>query len=133
MGIPIIGDIIGVVGNVIEKVIPDKSKAAEMKHEIAMSLVNSDLAQMAINKEEAAHPSVFVSGWRPAVGWVCVVALFFNYILSPLVNWACAIWYPTVILPSLDISELLTLLFGLLGMGTLRSYDKAKGTARHKI
>lgn len=133
MGIPIIGDIIGVVGKVIEKVIPDKTKAAEMKHEIAMSLVNSDLAQMSINKEEASHPSVFVSGWRPAVGWVCVAALFFNYILSPIINWGCAIWYPEILLPNLDISELMTLLFGLLGMGSLRSYDKSQGTARHKI
>lgn len=133
MGLPIIGDIIGVVGNVIEKIVPDKGKAAEMKHEIAMSLVSSDLGQMAINQQEASHPNVFVSGWRPAVGWVCVFALFFNYILSPLAGWACAIWYPEVSIPTLDISELLTLLFGLLGMGTLRSYDKSQGTARHKI
>lgn len=115
MGLPIIGDIIEIVGKVIEKVVPDKSQAAKMKHEIAMTLVNSDLAQMDINKQEATHPSVFVSGWRPAVGWVCVLALMFNYILSPLINWACAIWMPEITLPSLDISELMTLLFGLLG------------------
>lgn len=133
MGIPIIGDVLGIVGNVIEKIVPDKEKAATMKHEIAMSLVNSDLAQMDINKQEATHPNVFVSGWRPAVGWICVMALFFNYILSPIASWACAIWLPEITLPSLDISELMTLLFGLLGMGTLRSYDKAQGTARHKI
>ena len=133
MGLPIIGDIINIVGKVIEKIVPDKTKAAEMKHEIALSLVSSDLAQMAINKKEAEHPSVFVSGWRPAVGWVCVVALAFNYIIAPLINWACAVWYPEIILPRLDITELMTLLFGLLGMGTLRSFDKTKGTARHKI
>jgi hypothetical protein len=133
MGLPIIGDVIKVVGGVIDKIIPDKSEAAKMKHEIAMSLVNADLGQMAINKEEAAHPSVFVSGWRPAVGWVCVLALAFNYIIAPLWAWAAVIWMPDAIIPQLDISELLTLLFGLLGMGTLRSYDKSQGTARHKI
>lgn len=133
MGIPIIGDIIGVVGDVIERIVPDKAKAAEMKHEVAMSLVTSDIAQMAINKEEASHPNVFVSGWRPAVGWVCVIALFFNYIISPLLAWAAVIWMHDAIIPQLDISELLTLLFGLLGMGTLRSYDKRQGTARHRI
>lgn len=133
MGIPIIGDLIGVVGNVIEKIVPDKGKAAEMKHEIAMAVYASDLGQISVNQEEAKHPSVFVSGWRPAVGWVCVMALFFNYILSPLLAWAAVIWWPGAIIPSLDISELLTLLFGLLGMGTLRSYDKRVGTARHKI
>lgn len=133
MGLPIIGDIINVVGDVIEKIVPDKSLAAEMKHEIAMSLVASDLAQVGVNQEEAKHPSVFVSGWRPAVGWVCVAALFFNYIISPFLAWAAVIWMPDAIIPQLDISELLTLLFGLLGMGTLRSYDKKQGTARHKI
>lgn len=133
MGIPIIGDIIGVVGGVVERLVPDKSKAAEMKHEMAMSIINSDLAQIDVNKVEAAHKSVFVSGWRPAVGWICVAALGFNYIVSPLLAWAAVIWMPDAIIPQLDISELLTLLFGLLGMGTLRSYDKKAGTATHKI
>ena len=133
MAIPVIGSIIGIVGGVIDKIIPDKTKAAEMKHEMAMSLINSDLAQVEVNKVEAAHKSVFVSGWRPAVGWVCVSALAFNYIISPLLAWAAVIWMPDAIIPQLDISELLTLLFGLLGMGTLRSYDKNKGTATHKI
>lgn len=133
MGIPIIGDVINVVGGVIDKLIPDKTEAAKMKHEVTMSLLTSDLAQTDVNKVEAAHKSVFVSGWRPAVGWVCVSALAFNYIISPLMAWAAVIWMPDAIIPELDISELLTLLFGLLGMGTLRSYDKRQGTATHKI
>jgi len=133
MDIPIIGSIVDLVGGVVDKLIPDKTQAAKMKHEIAMTLVTSDLAQAEINKVEAAHKSVFVSGWRPAVGWVCVSALAFNYIISPLLAWAAVIWMPDAIIPQLDISELLTLLFGLLGMGTLRSYDKTQGTATHKI
>lgn len=133
MAIGFISKIVDTISSVVDKLVPDKTAAAEMKHEIAMTLVSADLGQMEINKEEAKHPSIFVSGWRPAVGWVCVAALFFNYILSPIVNWACAIWYPEITLPSLDNSELMTLLFGLLGMGTLRSYDKSQGVARHKI
>lgn len=133
MGIPIISTVVDLVGGVIDKLVPDKGKAAEMRHEIAMTLVNSDLAQIDVNKVEAAHKSVFVSGWRPAVGWICVAALGFNYILSPLLAWAAVIWMPDAIIPQLDISELLTLLFGLLGMGSLRSYDKSKGTATNKI
>ena len=133
MGIPIIGGVINEVGKIINKIVPDKGKAAEMKHEIAMTLVTSDLAQMEINKAEAGHSSVFVAGWRPAVGWVCVFALAFNYIVSPLLAWAAVIWMPDAIIPSLDITELMTLLFGLLGMGTLRSYDKANGVSRSKI
>jgi len=133
MAIPFIGDIIKTVGGLAGKFITDKDKLAAFEHEMAMSLHNSDLAQIAVNMEEAKSPSIFVSGWRPAVGWVCVIALAFNYIVSPLGNWAAAIWMPEVTLPSLDIQELMTLLFGLLGMGTLRSYDKKQGTARHKI
>jgi hypothetical protein len=133
MALPIIGDVINLIGGVVDKLVPDKSKAAEMRHEIAMTLVNSDLAQVGVNTVEAAHKSVFVSGWRPAVGWVCVSALAFNYIVTPLLAWAAVIWMPGAIIPQLDISELLTLLFGLLGMGTLRSYDKRQGTATHKI
>ena len=114
MGIPIIGSIIDLVGGVVDKIIPDKGEAAKMKHEIALSLMTSDLAQIDVNKVEAAHKSVFVSGWRPAVGWICVAALGFNYIISPLLAWAAVIWMPDAIIPQLDISELLTLLFGLL-------------------
>lgn len=133
MGIPILGDILGVVGDVVNRLIPDKGKAAEMKHEIAMSLMTTDLAQMEINKAEATHKSTFVAGWRPAVGWVCVASLAYTYILAPLGNTYLAIKYPDVVLPKLDTTELMTLLFGLLGMGTLRSYDKAQGTSTNFI
>lgn len=133
MGIPIIGDIISTVGGVIDKIIPDKGKAAEMKHEIAMSLVTSDLAQMEVNKEEASHKSIFVAGWRPAVGWVCVIALFYNYIATPMLGAWATIYHPDAVIPQLDISELMTLLFGMLGMGTLRSYDKRNGVSTNYI
>lgn len=133
MGIPIIGDIISTVGNLAGKFIKDKDQLAAFEHEMAMSMHNSDLAQIAVNAEEAKSPSIFVSGWRPAVGWVAVIGLAFNFIALPIGNWACAIWLPDVELPQLEIDELMTLLYGLLGMGALRSYDKKQGTARHKI
>jgi len=129
----IIGKVIETVGGLASKFITDKDKLAAFNHEMAMSMHNSDLAQIAVNQEEAKSPSVFVAGWRPAVGWVCVLALLFNYVVSPLGNWICAVWYPEITLPSLEIDELMTLLYGLLGMGALRSYDKKQGTARHKI
>ncbi len=129
----IIGSVIGTVGKLAGKFITDKDKLAEFNHEMAMSMHNSDLAQIAVNAEEAKSPSIFVSGWRPAVGWVCVLGLAFNFIVLPLGNWGAAIWYPDITLPALEIDELMTLLYGLLGMGALRSYDKKQGTARHKI
>lgn len=129
----IIGNVINTVGKLAGKFITDKDKLAEFNHEMGMSMHNSDLAQIAVNMEEAKHPSTFVSGWRPAVGWVCVLALFLSYIVFPIASWACAIWYPSVTLPELGMGPLMTLLMGLLGMGALRSYDKKQGTARHKI
>jgi hypothetical protein len=129
----IIDSVIGQVGKLAGKFIKDKDKLAAFEHEMAMSMHNSDLAQIAVNAEEAKSPSIFVSGWRPAVGWVAVMGLAFNFIVLPLGNWACAIWSPEVVLPQLEIDELMTLLYGLLGMGALRSYDKKQGTARHKI
>lgn len=133
MAIPFIGGIIDTISSVVDKLVPDKGQAAEFKHEIAMSLVNSDMAQMDINKEEAKHPSIFVAGWRPAVGWVCVIALGGQFVIFPIMDWMCAIWWPDVVAPSLEMHELMTLLMGLLGMGTLRTFDKTQGTARHKI
>ena len=133
MGIPIIGDLIKTVGGLAGKFIKDKDKLAEFEHEMEMSLHNSDLAQIAVNAEQAKHPSMFVAGGRPAVMWVCVFGLALNYVILPIASWACAIWLPAIILPTLDITELNTLLYGLLGMGALRSYDKKQGTARHNI
>jgi len=133
MALPFIGDIIKTVGGLASKFIPDKDKLAEFNHEMGMSMHNSDLAQIAVNAEQAKHPSMFVAGGRPAVMWVCVFGLALNYIVLPIGRWATAIWYPEITLPELDITELNTLLYGLLGMGALRSYDKKQGTARHKI
>lgn len=133
MGIPVLSTIINTVGNVVDKIIPDKGRAAEMKHEIATSLITSDLAQMEVNKAEANHKSTFVAGWRPACGWVCVLALFYNYIATPMLGAWATVYYPDAVIPQLDISELLTLLFGMLGMGTLRSYDKRNGVSTNFI
>ena len=129
----IISSVIGTVGKLAGKFITDKDKLAEFEHELTMSMHNSDLAQIAVNAEQAKHPSMFVAGGRPAVIWICVFGLALNYVILPIASWACAIWYPAIILPTLDITELNTLLYGLLGMGALRSYDKKQGTARHKI
>lgn len=130
----IIATILSPITELAGKFIPDKDKLNEFKHAVEMSLVNLDLAQMGVNAEEAKHPSIFVSGWRPFIGWVCGIALAYNYLVLPNILWAVAIWMPDVSPPpALEMGELMTLLFGMLGMGTLRSYDKKQGTARHKI
>lgn len=144
MGVDItgIGAIFDFGSKVIDKIFPDKDAADRAKlemlklqqegafRELEMSLEIAK-GQLEINKTEAAHSSVFVSGWRPAVGWVCVAAYCYNYVAMPLITWA-AKWYdaaaPNMI--TLDTGELTTLLLGMLGIGTLRTVEKVKGLSR---
>jgi len=85
--------------------------------------------QSDVDKVEAGNASVFVSGWRPAIGWVCASALLYQYLLKPLVLGGFSIAHqPIPVLPGLD-DNLWQLMFSMLGMGALRSFDKLKGTA----
>lgn len=87
------------------------------------------LAQIEVNKTEAASPNMFASGWRPFIGWTCGVALSVQFVVGPLVGWGAAIaGHPLPALPSLD-SVLWELLFGMLGLGALRTVEKVKGKA----
>jgi hypothetical protein len=87
-------------------------------------------AQLKVNEVEAANPSVFVSGWRPFVGWVCTAALAIQFIISPTASWIAALLGHAVAFPSLDMGTLLTLLGGMLGLGGLRTVEKINGVAR---
>jgi hypothetical protein len=106
--------------------------SAEKQAEIQTRLLEMEAqamqAQVAVNIEEAKSQSLFKSGWRPAVGWVCVTALFYHYIGSPLFHYAVQFWSIAVPqLPKLDMGELMTLLFGLLGLGAYRTYERVAG------
>lgn len=128
-------DLIPVVGKVLDRVIPDKGAAAEAKlkllelqqsGELAKLAAETELAkgQLEINKVEAASPNLFVSGWRPGVGWVCSLALVYQFFLRPaLVTFG----KPA---PDLPMGDLITILLGLLGLGTLRTVEKVKGVAK---
>lgn len=120
---------------VIDRVVPDVNLRKEAKIEIEKALIDTAnaalLAQIEVNKVEAQHTSVFVSGWRPGAGWICVAALGFNFIVVPLSNYTIAIVDPSIIPPpSLELGPLLTILMGMLGLGGLRTYEKGQGTAR---
>lgn len=131
----------GVINNVIDKIWPDPIKREQIKAELAKAQAAGDLQQMQlifqlalgqieVNKIEAASSSVFVSGWRPFVGWVCGGALVWSYIAQPMLNWmivALGADFPH--LPDLDIAQLVTLLLTLLGMASLRSIDKRNGVS----
>ena len=79
-----------------------------------------DRWQTEINKIEAGHRSMFVAGWRPAVGWVCVFALAWAWIIGPV----AAFLYPAKVMPAIEIGQAISLIMALLGMGALRSYEK---------
>lgn len=118
-------------GKLIDHFFPDKAKQDEAKLQLLTLAQNGELqkitGQMQINTEEAKSNSIFVAGWRPYIGWVCGTALAFQFIARPLITWIAALCGHNVAPPSLDMADLFTLLFGMLGMGAMRSYDKTQG------
>lgn len=122
------GEVADLIKTGIEKIWPDKTQA---EREQAAMLLASLQGQLDTNKTEAANSSVFVAGWRPAIGWVCGAGLAYTYLLYPLLLWVCAMWCPQVKPPALVVDSVLTeLLFAMLGMAGLRSFDKSRGTAK---
>ena len=83
--------------------------------------------QTKINEIEAQSGSLFVAGWRPAAGWICVIGLGFEYLIRPLVQWILNIAKVAVTLPGIDMNMMFPLLGALLGLGTLRGIEKIKG------
>lgn len=115
---------------VIDKFVPDPAARAKAEADLRADLLASDRAQMEVNKAEAASGSVFVSGWRPAIGWVLAAAVAYTYLLVPLGVWlGFVIGKPLPKPPVLD-GNLWELMFALLGMGGLRTLEKLKGVAK---
>lgn len=102
-------------------------KMKELQNVVPTLLSDVDKAQTIINAEDAKSKSFWQSGWRPAAAWICVGALFYTYIGMPLFYFLLSLFKVAVPdAPKLDMAELLTLLFGMLGLGTLRTVDKIK-------
>lgn len=130
MAIPFIGAVLDIIKGPLDKLIPDKNKRMEFEQAVKMSVHEGDLAQMEVNKVEAAHPSIFVAGWRPFIGWTCGAAMALEFLVRPIAQWAILLSDKLVSLPSLDTTQLYPVLMGILGLGTLRTYEKFKGVAR---
>lgn len=110
--------------------IPDPEQRAKSMGEIIAALQSWDSQQTQINQQEAQNSNLFVSGWRPAAGWTCVLALFYQYIIVPFASWGIAIYGQQIPpLPKLD-NTLWELMFGMLGMGGMRTFEKLKGVAK---
>lgn len=122
------GEIAELGTTIINKIWPDKSEQEKAELLAAVQLVQG---QMDINKVEAANPSVFVSGWRPFIGWVCGIACAWNWVGISLVSTALTIWGRPIILKTADVSEMMPVLLGLLGLGALRTYERVKDVHRN--
>ena len=126
--------LIGPVASLLEKFIPDKDLRSKLSHEIAtMAEKNAHeqiKAQLEINKTEAQHNSLFVSGWRPAVGWTCCLGMAANFLIIPMTNFALALASSNISIPLIDLETMLPVLLGMLGLGGMRSFEKSKGVSR---
>jgi len=127
--------LLGPATQLLDKFVEDKDKKNELAHEIATMAERhaQELAkgQLDINKEEAKHRSIFVSGWRPFVGWTCGAALCYHFILAPLILFGVGIsGYTVPPLPEFDMGSLMTVLMGMLGLGGLRTFEKTKGLTK---
>ena len=125
----ILGALLEPATKILDKVIEDKDQKNALAHEIATMAERhaQELAQgqLEVNKVEAAHKSLFVAGWRPAIGWVCALGLFYNVILANIIG----IW---VDVPEIDTTLLVPVMMGMLGLGAMRSYEKVQGVSREK-
>jgi hypothetical protein len=114
------------INTAISKLWPDKSEAEKQQLAAAVMVVQG---QIDTNKVEAANPSVFVSGWRPFIGWVCGSACAWNWIGLPIASMALKVYQIEMPLSPANLSEMLPVLMGMLGLGALRTVEKIKGVA----
>lgn len=130
--------LVGPIAGLLDKIIPDKDAREKMAHDIAVLAETQAhaqiMAQMEVNKQEAAHASIFVAGARPAIMWICGAGIAWNFVLRPIGMWVAFLWGADLTdAPELDVGELTTILLGMLGLGGLRTYEKQHGVARNEI
>ena len=128
--------LIGPVAGLLDKFIEDKDTKNALAHEISTMAERhaQELAkgQLEVNKVEAASQSMFVAGWRPAVGWVCVLGMASNFIIIPMANFGLALAESGVTIPLIETSTMMPVLMGRLGLGAMRSGETVRGVAREK-
>jgi hypothetical protein len=130
----LLGELIGPVTGLISEFVEDKDKSKALAHEIATMAEKhaNDIAkaQIEVNKVEAASSSLWVSGWRPAVGWVCVMGMAGNFMVIPFANFVLALLDIDVNIPLVPLDTMMPVLMGMLGLGAMRSFEKTKGVSR---
>jgi len=112
------------------KWIPDVAQRDQAAAEIQGQVLTIVAAQVALNVKEAESPRFFVSGWRPATGWVCLGGLTYQAMVRPIVQSIINIWVPEYHMVTMELDTLLTLLFGMLGLGGYRTFEKYTGVTK---
>ena len=128
-------DFIEPVADLLGKFVPDQTEKLKLAHEIATLTEKQAhsiaMAQIEVNKVEAASNSIFKGGWRPFIGWVCGIAFAYHFVLQPLLVFILTYaGHPVPELPEFDMASLMTVLGGLLGLGGLRTFEKYKGVTK---
>ena len=114
------------ISDLLSEFIEDKDKRNEIAFKIASQSHETTMAQIEVNKAEAAHKSIFVAGWRPGAGWLCILILANNYLLLPYSGAMGLSIQP------LDAGAIMPVLLGMLGLVGARTREKEKGVAREK-
>ena len=131
-----LANLIGPATQLLDKFIEDKDQKAALAHEISTMAERhaQELAkgQLEVNKMEAASSSMFVAGWRPAVGWICALGFLSNFILIPMANFALALASVDIQIPMIDTSQMMPVLMGMLGLGTLRTVETVRKVSREQ-
>ena len=131
-----LGSLVGPVTGLLDKFIEDKDVKNKLAHDLSTMAERhaQELAkgQLEVNKTEAAHKSLFVAGWRPAIGWICGLGMASNFLLIPVANFVLALTGSAIVVPLLDTGEMMPVLMGMLGLGAMRTYEKKQGVQRDK-
>lgn len=135
MGLDItgIGSAVTGVKDILGMFFPDKTEEEKDKIAQAFSLMQlqqqADATQVAVNTTEAGNASLFVSGWRPFIGWVCGLAFAAKFMGGPLIFVVAEFFNKNIVLPPIDMTEMLPILIGMLGLGGMRTFEKLNGVA----
>lgn len=127
-------------GKVLDRLLPDPAAKANAQMELIKLQQAGELKELEaavalaaqqsdVNKIEAASSDPFVSRWRPFIGWVCGFGLTVQFVIAPFVTWGSRLAGHAIDFPTLNTETLMTLLFGMLGLGAYRTAEKIKGAA----
>lgn len=114
-------------GKILDKLFPDPEQRAAAELQLQQIKQSSEVAQISVNQEEAKSDNLFVAGWRPWIGWVCGVAFAYHFVIEPFFMLLVTCYRGICVKPDFDMETLTTVLMGMLGLGTLRSFEKVAG------